>query len=231
MKQLGLDATFMDMSDPAKVREAHPPEHAARVARDAVEPDAQDLRHRRHRRRREEGGRSRSSSTTRSRRRCSSARSISARPSSSTRRRSTSTATPTSSAARSLTSDDALAEKLHFLQKSVGGVPSPFDCYMVLRGLKTLGVRMRQHVASAAVARRPASRGTSRSSASSTPASTAHPGHAHRGAADEGPRRMISFELAGRARPRRAAFLRRCASSPAPRASAASSRSPSTRRS
>ena len=48
-----------------------------------------------------------------------------------------------------LTSDDALAEKLHFLQKSVGGVPSPFDCYLVLRGLKTLGVRMRRHVESA----------------------------------------------------------------------------------
>jgi cystathionine gamma-lyase len=50
-----------------------------------------------------------------------------------------------------LTSDPEMAEKLHFLQKSVGGVPSPFDCYMVLRGLKTLGVRMRQHVASAKV--------------------------------------------------------------------------------
>lgn len=48
-----------------------------------------------------------------------------------------------------LTSDTELAEKLHFIQKSVGGVPSPFDCYMVLRGLKTLGVRMRQHVRSA----------------------------------------------------------------------------------
>ncbi|MGF2076128.1 PLP-dependent transferase, partial [Enterococcus casseliflavus] len=48
-----------------------------------------------------------------------------------------------------LTSDDATAEKLHFLQKAVGAVPSPFDCYLVLRGLKTLGVRMRQHVASA----------------------------------------------------------------------------------
>jgi cystathionine beta-lyase/cystathionine gamma-synthase len=48
-----------------------------------------------------------------------------------------------------MTSDDALAERLHFLQKSVGAVPSPFDCYLVLRGMKTLGVRMRQHVESA----------------------------------------------------------------------------------
>lgn len=50
-----------------------------------------------------------------------------------------------------LTSDEELGEKLRFLQKSVGGVPSPFDCYMVLRGLKTLGVRMRQHGKSAGV--------------------------------------------------------------------------------
>lgn len=44
-----------------------------------------------------------------------------------------------------LTSDEELGERLHFVQKSVGGVPSPFDCYLILRGLKTLGVRMRQH--------------------------------------------------------------------------------------
>jgi cystathionine beta-lyase/cystathionine gamma-synthase len=48
-----------------------------------------------------------------------------------------------------LTSDDALAENLHFLQKSTGGVPSPFDCFLLLRGLKTLAVRMRGHVESA----------------------------------------------------------------------------------
>jgi cystathionine gamma-lyase len=48
-----------------------------------------------------------------------------------------------------VTSDEALAERLHFVQKAVGGVPSPFDCYLVLRGLKTLAVRMDRHVASA----------------------------------------------------------------------------------
>ena len=48
-----------------------------------------------------------------------------------------------------MTNDDALAETLHFVQKAAGAVPSPFDCYLVLRGLKTLGVRMRQHVQSA----------------------------------------------------------------------------------
>jgi cystathionine gamma-lyase len=46
-----------------------------------------------------------------------------------------------------LTRDAALAERLHFLQNAIGAVPSPFDCYLVLRGLKTLPLRMRQHSA------------------------------------------------------------------------------------
>ena len=50
-----------------------------------------------------------------------------------------------------VTSDDALHERLRFLQNAIGAVPSPFDCYLVLRGLKTLPVRMRQHVASARI--------------------------------------------------------------------------------
>jgi cystathionine gamma-synthase len=44
-----------------------------------------------------------------------------------------------------VTSDDALAEQLRFLQKSLGAVPGPFDAWLVLRGIKTLAVRMRQH--------------------------------------------------------------------------------------
>ena len=43
------------------------------------------------------------------------------------------------------TNDAALAERLRFLQKSLGAVPGPFDCWLVLRGIKTLAVRMRQH--------------------------------------------------------------------------------------
>jgi cystathionine gamma-synthase len=43
------------------------------------------------------------------------------------------------------TNDEAIAEKLRFLQKSLGAVPGPFDSWLVLRGLKTLAVRMRQH--------------------------------------------------------------------------------------
>lgn len=41
--------------------------------------------------------------------------------------------------------DDALREKLYFIQKSVGAVPGPQDCFLVLRGLKTLHVRMDRH--------------------------------------------------------------------------------------
>lgn len=41
--------------------------------------------------------------------------------------------------------DDALREKLYFIQKSCGAVPGPQDCFLVLRGIKTLGLRMKAH--------------------------------------------------------------------------------------
>jgi cystathionine beta-lyase/cystathionine gamma-synthase len=43
------------------------------------------------------------------------------------------------------TNDPTIAERLTFLQKSLGAVPGPFDCWLVLRGLKTLALRMRRH--------------------------------------------------------------------------------------
>jgi cystathionine beta-lyase/cystathionine gamma-synthase len=43
------------------------------------------------------------------------------------------------------TNDPTIAERLLFLQKSLGAVPGPFDSWLVLRGLKTLAVRMRKH--------------------------------------------------------------------------------------
>lgn len=95
-----------------------------------------------------------------------------------------------------LTSDDALGDKLHFLQKSVGGVPSPFDCYMVLRGLKTLGVRMKQHVSSA---RTLADRLVKHKQVERVfyPGLTTHKGHDIAARQMKGPGGMISFELAG----------------------------------
>jgi cystathionine gamma-synthase len=43
------------------------------------------------------------------------------------------------------TNDPTVAERLYFLQKSLGAVPGPFDAWLVLRGTKTLAVRMRKH--------------------------------------------------------------------------------------
>ena len=47
------------------------------------------------------------------------------------------------------TNDPTVAERLYFLQKSLGAIPGPMDCWLVLRGVKTLAVRMRQHCATA----------------------------------------------------------------------------------
>jgi cystathionine gamma-synthase/cystathionine gamma-lyase len=44
-----------------------------------------------------------------------------------------------------VTNDDALAEQVKFHQNAVGGVPSPFDAFLTLRGAKTLALRMQQH--------------------------------------------------------------------------------------
>jgi cystathionine beta-lyase/cystathionine gamma-synthase len=49
-----------------------------------------------------------------------------------------------------VTSDDAVAERLRFLQNAMGGVPGPLDCFLVLRGLRTLHLRVERHAANAA---------------------------------------------------------------------------------
>ena len=49
------------------------------------------------------------------------------------------------------TNDPTIAERLRFLQKSLGAVPGPFDAWLVLRGLKTLAVRMDRHCDNARV--------------------------------------------------------------------------------
>ena len=47
-----------------------------------------------------------------------------------------------------VTNRDDLAERLGFLQNAAGAAPGPFDCWLALRGTKTLALRMRQHDAS-----------------------------------------------------------------------------------
>jgi cystathionine gamma-synthase len=48
-----------------------------------------------------------------------------------------------------VTSDDAIAARLRFLQNAMGGVPGPLDCFLVLRGLRTLHIRMERHTSNA----------------------------------------------------------------------------------
>jgi cystathionine beta-lyase/cystathionine gamma-synthase len=48
-----------------------------------------------------------------------------------------------------VTSNDEVAERLRFLQNAMGGVPGPLDCFLVLRGLRTLHIRVERHQANA----------------------------------------------------------------------------------
>jgi cystathionine beta-lyase/cystathionine gamma-synthase len=82
------------------------------------------------------------------------------------------------------------------LQKSVGGVPSPFDCYMVLRGLKTLAVRVERHVRSA---RGLAEWLSAHSQVARVfyPGLPTHAGHELASRQMKAPGGMISFELKG----------------------------------
>jgi cystathionine gamma-lyase len=105
-----------------------------------------------------------------------------------------------------MTSDAAAAERLRFLQKSIGAVPSPFDCYLVLRGLKTLAVRMKRHVESARVVAEFLA-GHPRVARVRYPGLATHEGHALAAAQMSGPGGMISFEIDG-ALEQAVAFLR-----------------------
>ncbi|GMV16011.1 MAG: PLP-dependent transferase [Polyangiaceae bacterium] len=95
-----------------------------------------------------------------------------------------------------VTSDEPLAERIRFLQNAIGAVPSPMDCYLVLRGLKTLPVRMRQHVKSASeLARRLTEAKGVR--VVHYPGLPTHPDHALCQAQMAGGGGMISLELDG----------------------------------
>jgi cystathionine beta-lyase/cystathionine gamma-synthase len=47
------------------------------------------------------------------------------------------------------TSREDVFERLHFLQNAIGSVPGPFDCFLVLRGIRTLALRVQRHAANA----------------------------------------------------------------------------------
>jgi cystathionine gamma-synthase/cystathionine gamma-lyase len=95
-----------------------------------------------------------------------------------------------------VTSDGALAERLRFLQNAIGAVPGPFDCYLVLRGIKTLGLRVRQASSSAmTIAQRLAQHPKVRKV--HYPGLASHPGHALAAAQMSGYGAMISLEVKG----------------------------------
>ncbi|MFN0152575.1 MAG: cystathionine gamma-synthase [bacterium] len=100
------------------------------------------------------------------------------------------------------TNDDAMAEHLAFIQKAVGAVPAPFDAWLILRGTKTLAVRMKQHEENArAIVGFLAESGPARGVQKVLyPGLPGHPGHeiAKRQATGFGA--MISFVVESRAR-------------------------------
>ena len=94
------------------------------------------------------------------------------------------------------TSDNRIADHLGFVQNAVGAVPGPFDCYLVLRGMKTLAVRMDRHCTNAStivevLVEHP------RVSHVLYPGLEGHPGHEIAGRQMDGFGGMVSFRLAG----------------------------------
>jgi cystathionine beta-lyase/cystathionine gamma-synthase len=94
------------------------------------------------------------------------------------------------------TSNAELAERIGHLQNALGAVPGPFDSWLVLRGLKTLAIRMRQHCANA---RRIAEWLEAHPAVTRVyyPGLTSHPGNALARSQMDDFGGMISFELAG----------------------------------
>lgn len=95
-----------------------------------------------------------------------------------------------------ITSDDDLAERLRFQQRAVGAVPSPFDCWLVLRGIKTLELRVhRQSDSALRIAQWLAEHAAVR--AVHYPGLPSHPGHALAARQMSGSfGGVLSFELA-----------------------------------
>ncbi|HLY83936.1 MAG TPA: cystathionine gamma-synthase [Acidimicrobiales bacterium] len=94
------------------------------------------------------------------------------------------------------TSETALAERLAFFQNAVGAVPGPFDCFLALRGVKTLALRMERHCANAAavvdmLVEHPAVTGVN------YPGLATHPGHSVAASQMRGFGGMVSFTVAG----------------------------------
>ncbi len=95
-----------------------------------------------------------------------------------------------------ITKNDELHERLAFLQNSVGAVPSPMDCFLVLRGIKTLHVRMDRHERNARALAEWLS-GHAQVERVIYPGLESHPQHALACKQQRGFGGMISFDLRG----------------------------------
>jgi cystathionine gamma-lyase len=95
-----------------------------------------------------------------------------------------------------LANDQAVFEPVKYLQNATGGIPSPFDCWLTLRGLKTLELRMQRHEENAeAIAN--ALNGHPLVRRVYYPGLATHPGHDVARKQMSGFGGMVSFELAG----------------------------------
>jgi len=94
------------------------------------------------------------------------------------------------------TNDGAVADRLGFLQNAAGAVPGPMDCFLTMRGVKTLGVRMDRHCANAAAVVEFLS-GHPKVASVRWPGLPAHPGHAVAARQMRHFGGMVSFTLAG----------------------------------
>ena len=95
-----------------------------------------------------------------------------------------------------LAKDAAVFEPIKFLQNATGGVPSPFDCWLTLRGLKTMELRMERHAENAAAIAN-ALKGHPLVRRVYFPGLTDHPGHEVARRQMSGFGGMVSFELDG----------------------------------
>ena len=101
-----------------------------------------------------------------------------------------------------VTDRDDLAERIGFLQNSCGAIPGPFDCWLALRGTKTLPLRMRQHDASGRTLARWLE-GHAKIERVYYPGLPAHPQHALACSQMTGFGGMLSFDLGDAERARR----------------------------
>ncbi len=95
-----------------------------------------------------------------------------------------------------ITNRDDIRDEFKFIQKTIGAVPSPFDCWLTLAGIKTLHLRMERHAANAQKIAEYLEAHAKVASVS-YPGLASHPQHAVAKAQMSGFSGMISFELTG----------------------------------